>query len=448
MLFVGLIAINGDHAAEEPTGLELLRFSITFIMSWKVWSDLALLISWFETDDIIQRVSVLFIMACLFGLTTNMLDAFHETYSQLIAFFLAARLFMGGYCLVLSYLVPMVRGMMIVQAILTLVPSVIWIGSIYVEMPDRLALIWTAIFLDLTGSVFVIIIIQSSRTISKRLAKWVDKIFEFYPAINIEHKTERTNAFVTLVFGYSVVAILYQNSASFGLNAFFGKAILGLLQAFCFNWIYFELDGADLYTHAIRRSVPSAVVWGAIHLPFIMSFVLGAAALSKLVLATDCQDTNIHDLTEFYAEKSEDHVPDGLRYFYCCGLGLALLFMGIVSLTHVHKDGPAGVRIQKRYRLINRFAVCIILFCLPTAHDLNSLQLISVTTALVIWVLLLELWGMSCPKESFFGEKKKCKYTAKCGISRRDLEGAVKNGRVIEVERYSGKGEKGMYELS
>jgi hypothetical protein len=45
--------------------------------------------------------------------------------------------------------------------------------------------------------------------------------------------------------------------ASFGLNAFFGKAALGLVQAFCFNWIYFELDGADLFTHAIRRNVTS-----------------------------------------------------------------------------------------------------------------------------------------------------------------------------------------------
>ena len=55
-------------------------------------------------------------------------------------------------------------------------------------------------------------------------------------AINIEHKStgspllacitdrrsiaERTNAFVTLVFGYSVVALLFQNRASYGINAY------------------------------------------------------------------------------------------------------------------------------------------------------------------------------------------------------------------------------------
>jgi hypothetical protein len=59
------------------------------------------------------------------------------------------------------------------------------------------------------------------------------------------------------VFGYSVVAIIYHNAALMGLNAFFGKAVLGLVQAFCFNWIYFDLDGADLYEHAIRRHVIS-----------------------------------------------------------------------------------------------------------------------------------------------------------------------------------------------
>lgn len=67
LLYVGILAINGDHASEVPNGQELLRFTITFIMSWKIWSDLGLIVSWFETDDILQRVSVIFIMACLLG---------------------------------------------------------------------------------------------------------------------------------------------------------------------------------------------------------------------------------------------------------------------------------------------------------------------------------------------------------------------------------------------
>lgn len=65
------------------------------------------------------------------------------------------------------------------------------------------------------------------------------------------------------------------------------------------------------------------------HLPFIMSFVLGGAALSKLVLATDCQDANSEDLTETYKAKSDDEVAIGLRWYYCAGFGIALASMSI-----------------------------------------------------------------------------------------------------------------------
>ena len=49
LLYVGIIAINGGRAADNPTGASLLQFCITFIISWKLWSDLTLVISWFET---------------------------------------------------------------------------------------------------------------------------------------------------------------------------------------------------------------------------------------------------------------------------------------------------------------------------------------------------------------------------------------------------------------
>jgi len=178
-----------------------------------------------------------------------------------------------------------------------------------------------------------------------------------------------------------------------------------------------------------------------------MSFVLGAAALSKLVVAVDCADTKLEDLTPTYMSRSDLEIPDGLRWFYCAGLGLALFSMGIISICHVHKDA-IGVRISKKYRMANRFGVCVIFFCLPLAKGLDSLHLVSCTTGLVVWVLLLELWGCSSWEESFFGEKRACRYTARCKISKKDLESAVKGGTVINVQSLQDRGEKGHYELS
>ena len=69
------------------------------------------------------------------------------------------------------------------------------------------------------------------------------------------------------------------------------------------------------------------MAWVTAHLPFIMGYVLAAASLSRLVLATDCRDANVEDLTEVYISKSLKEIPTGLRWFYCGGLGIALLCM-------------------------------------------------------------------------------------------------------------------------
>lgn len=50
LLYVGIIAIIGDLASEEATGTTLLHFIITFTLSWNIWNDMVLIISWFETD--------------------------------------------------------------------------------------------------------------------------------------------------------------------------------------------------------------------------------------------------------------------------------------------------------------------------------------------------------------------------------------------------------------
>ncbi|KAM0265974.1 hypothetical protein ACHAPA_007333 [Fusarium lateritium] len=429
LLYVGIIHVNGEHVWAEPTGKELLRFAITFIMSWKIWSDITLTLSWFETDDVLTRLEILFEIACLLGFSTNMTYAFyegeHNTYTMLVSFYLAARFRGVVHFLTTGYLLPMVRGVMFCQALNTLLPAAIWIASIHAEMPSRLALIWIAIVLDICGQSILTGLFQYGRTAthSKRLSKFLTGIFEFFPAVNIEHRVERTNAFVSLVFGYSVMGPMFQSHGGYTVDVFLGKAVLGLCQAFVFNWIYFDVDGSNINIHAIRRSVISSSIWHYAHLPFIMGYILASAGLSKLVLTADTPDANPEHLTDHYIERAEPEIADGIRYFYCHGLASALLFMGVISATHSHRHPPTR-RLSKKTRLANRLVVCVILFCLPAAKSLNSLNLISITLALTLWVLLLELFGKSCRNDPFIGEKQGCSVRYKCRCSKKDLEKA------------------------
>jgi hypothetical protein len=66
-----------------------------------------------------------------------------------------------------------------------------------------------------------------------------------------------------------------------------------------------------------------------------MGFTIAGAALSRLVVMTDCPNALIEDLTETYQEKSSKEIEDGIRWFYCCGLGVALICTGKGPRYHV-----------------------------------------------------------------------------------------------------------------
>lgn len=118
-------------------------------------------------------------------------------------------------------------------------------------------------------------------------------------------------------------------------------------------------------------------------------------------------------------------------------------------MAHVHKEFE-GQRIRKRYRVISRISVAIVLVCLPLADKLNSLQMISTTTGLVAFTLIIDLYGSTSIHDTFWKDRRKCKYRADCHMKKSDVETAVKTGQKIEVLKLSkgDKGEKGVYELS
>ena len=358
-------------------------------------------------------------------------------------------MFNAIYFLVLAYVIPMMRGTLLAFIIAIIVPSALWIASIHVSEPLCQIIIWIAIVLDMFASGTIIWLVYSSESRGDNILGRLGRTLEFYPAVNIEHKTERTNAFVTLVLGYSVVALLYQNQASVGINAFFGKAALGLVQAFSFNWIYFEIDSTfNLHTHAIRRSPIAYFTWLTMHLPFIMSFILAAASLSKIVIAHDCPAADPGTLAEISRQYSEAEISDGLRWFYCAGLGIALASMGVISISHEHKI-TEGQRIRKSQRMAVRFAVAIAIVCLSLARGLNSLQLVGTTTGLVLFVLMVDLYGSTCMGDSFWHGRQNCKYLTECRLRRKDIEAAAKAGKTLNMKDVAGQqlGSKGVIAL-
>lgn len=94
-------------------------------------------------------------------------------------------------------------------------------------------------------------------------------------------------------------------------------------------------------------------------------------------------------------------------------LSLTGKLIGLIALTHIHKETP-GLRLRKRYRIALRFSVAIILVCLPLVESLHSMQLVGITTSLIVFVLGTELWCASCCHDSLWDKSKCQSYVGVC----------------------------------
>lgn len=171
-----------------------------------------------------------------------------------------------------------------------------------------------------------------------------------------------------------------------------------------------------------------------------MSYVLAAAMLSRIVLAHDCPNSPPSHLSPAYEEHSVEMLSSGQRWFYCSGLGVAMLCMTLISLCHVHKSVPNS-RLTKTPRLIIRACVAVVIMTLPTAGDsLNSLHLVAITSCLTIGVLMIDIYGNTSPDHNFWGggdHKRKVHYTADVKISgkkRKELREALQKGHRLGVK--------------
>ena len=155
----------------------------------------------FERDDIVQKFCVLFYLVNLFGYTTNIAYAFEhnstadedQTYIPMMSFYLLERFYGALYFAWLSYVVPTVRGTCISSSAISTIGGLFWIASSQFNYPARLPFIWIAILIDLFGGLFAMWLAKSTRILGSRFARFTSKWFDFYPAVNIEHRTGKFN---------------------------------------------------------------------------------------------------------------------------------------------------------------------------------------------------------------------------------------------------------------
>jgi hypothetical protein len=154
-------------------------------------------------------------------------------------FYVTARISIGLLTLLGAFTYPQFRAFHVWNAVVSIVPTSLWIGGLFVPYPLNLMVQWLSFLwgrvihynLMIDWFPYYMLFLLSSlygRVMNK--PKYVKAPFmdlmEYYPAVDMEMRVERTGNFITMVFGYIVVNLIYQSSAVVGFNAYIPSFVL------------------------------------------------------------------------------------------------------------------------------------------------------------------------------------------------------------------------------
>ena len=167
-------------------------------------------------------------------LIASLTDSDGITKYMATGFYVTARLTVGALNIWFVTLFPHFRLFHAWNAFTSILPISLWIGALWVVYPYSVMLQWFSflfgIFSDTSALmarlvpvlslVYWSFIVRSNYRQEKYYTAPLMYIMEYYPAVDMEQRTERTSNFITMVLGYIVVNLIYQSAAVIGFNAY------------------------------------------------------------------------------------------------------------------------------------------------------------------------------------------------------------------------------------
>ena len=152
-------------------------------------------------------------------------------------------------------------------------------------------------------------------------------------------------------------------------------SFLGLVNAACLPWIYFDVDASIQFVHAIRRGPTYGNFWKIFHFPLHAALAIGATGLDFLI-----------------ENLGKDSLSAFEKLIYPTSLFSALLLTAIIAAFHYSPSSGRGVY-SKNIRLLCRALTAVFILSLNVAFvsiDLSLIASLGFTTLLVFLQSVLE----------------------------------------------------------
>ncbi|PVG04111.1 hypothetical protein CPB86DRAFT_778353 [Serendipita vermifera] len=455
LVFVAIAHQLSETAAEHAGGIGLAQFILTFYPTWSLWNESRAFLNASGTDDILQRVGILFLMALLVGYTANATaisiaypnSEFHsttesttteETTHALTAsilavaeegvsavrrdpalvtatvFYLIGRAFRVVFFFMYAVALPKFRKALLIQSMHQIIGFIFYFPLLFVRSTKAIValaiigMVWD-IFMRYTIFIWRLISPDYRRHTTTQVK--LEKAPERSDTIDGDEDIAVQNAELGAAFDQERSAkVVSDHVPALNIEHFLERTaafVVIVLGEMVLSVVYHATDSQigfkNIYGNAIcGLMIAFNFCWLYFDSECSRRFVhalrrhwftgVSFTALHfPLCSALIIASAAISQMTK----NGNEQLSMELRWYFGGGLGCAMIVMATIGLLHRGLDPAGTTRLSRvsQVQLGMRMAVGITMVCLPLAKNLNSLDMMGVCAGLTSLLVIEETYG-------------------------------------------------------
>lgn len=271
LIFVVIISELAEPLSLDLTYSMLINFAFLFIIVWWSWLNGTAYYELHGNNDIrtrfyifVQIIMISFMAVFAHDALTTGSVGFAVTYA-IYQFILSWLWFRTGYHN------PEHRSLSNPYSITFLIIGLMFLGSIFVDMPARFYIWGFGIILTLSLPFILRVVARRNQAMLEELR---------HGQLNTASSAERFALFTIIVLGEVIVGVVngLKNQVTFDLSTLL-TGLLGLLIAFGLWWLYFD----SIALRIPKQTIFHTTFWVLFHLPLSFSIAAMGAILSYLI---------------------------------------------------------------------------------------------------------------------------------------------------------------------
>lgn len=260
LIWVGIISNLAENFSDHAFGSEskftvgesVFEFVVLFLIAWRIWKDLQEFMSRYHTNDLVERVFVVWIiiLAMLYGNNAPYLLILREPSDAAIYIFLIV---LASFIILeaaYSVYLPSIRREIALRVAFAGLTLPLWIPATFFTLHTKAGLVFAAIGIEYMMAAFI------ATPLAERLLEQ-----DHFETFDVDHWVERIQNYYILVLGEGVLSLIRGSPLGHGITDQAATGVLALLVYYVLCGFYFNGDQSRRYVHAVRGTWWGKILW-------------------------------------------------------------------------------------------------------------------------------------------------------------------------------------------